>query len=175
MIREDTKIIDVTGSVKWIGVLDYDIRTFDIVMRTEYGTTYNSYFIDAEKKTIIEVAKEKFSATYLEKLRRVTDPKDIKYIILDHTEPDHSGSLKLLLDIAPSAVVVGSGNAIRYLEDIVNVPFKSLIVKDGDTLDLGNKTLRFISAPNLHWPDSIYTLLVEDKVLFTCDVFANIC
>jgi flavorubredoxin len=79
--------------------------------------------------------------------------------------------LRLLLDIAPSATVVGSGNAIRYLEDIVNVPFKSLIVKDGDTLDLGNKTLKFFSAPNLHWPDSMLTLLVEDKVLFTCDIF----
>jgi flavorubredoxin len=90
---------------------------------------------------------------------------------VDHTEPDHSGSLRILLDLAPSATVVGSGNAIRYLEDIVNKPFKSLVVKDGDTLDLGNKTLRFFSAPNLHWPDSILTLLVEDKVLFTCDVF----
>jgi flavorubredoxin len=76
-----------------------------------------------------------------------------------------------LLDLAPSATVVCSGNAIRYLEDIVNIPFNSLIVKHGDTLDLGNKTLRFIAAPNLHWPDSIYTLLVEDKVLFTCDSF----
>jgi len=173
MTREDLKIIDITSSVKWIGVLDYDIRIFDIVMHTEYGTTYNSYFINADKKTIIEVAKEKFSETYLAKLRKVTNPEDIQYIILDHTEPDHSGSLKLLLDLAPSAIVVGSGNAIRYLEDIVNVPFKSLVVKDGDTLDLGNKTLRFISAPNLHWPDSIYTLLVEDKVLFSCDSFGS--
>jgi flavorubredoxin len=171
MTRIDDKIIDVTSDVKWIGVLDYDIKTFDIVMNTNYGTTYNSYFINAEKKTIIEVAKEKFSKTYLEKLRSVTKPEEIQYIILDHTEPDHSGSLRLLLDLAPSATVVGSGNAIRYLEDIVNAPFKSLIVKDGDILDLGNKTLKFISAPNLHWPDSIYTLLVEDKVLFTCDSF----
>jgi flavorubredoxin len=175
MIQEmngtDLKIIDVTGDVKWIGVHDYDIRTFDIVMHTDYGTTYNSYFINAEKKAIIEVAKEKFSAIYIDKLRSVTNPEEIRYIILDHTEPDHSGSLKLLLDLAPSATVVGSGNAIRFLEDIVNMPFKSLIVKDGDTLSLGNKTLKFISAPNLHWPDSIYTLLVEDKVLFTCDSF----
>jgi len=171
MTRIDDKIIDVTRDVKWIGVLDYDIRTFDIVMTTEHGTTYNSYFINAEKKTIIEIAKEKFSNTYLNKLRAVTDPSEIQYIILDHTEPDHSGSLGLLLGLAPSATVVGSGNAIRYLEDIVNVPFKSLVVKDGDTLDLGNKTLRFISAPNLHWPDSIYTLLEEDKILFTCDSF----
>jgi flavorubredoxin len=171
MTRVDDKIIDVTDDVKWIGVLDYNIRTFDIVMSTDLGTTYNSYFINARKKAIIEVAKEKFSETYLQKLRSVTDPGEIEYIVLNHTEPDHSGSLRLLLELAPSATVVGSGNAIRYLEDIVNIPFKSHVVKDGDTLDLGNKTLRFYSAPNLHWPDSMLTLLVEDKVLFTCDVF----
>jgi len=171
MSKTDNKIIDITSDVKWIGVLDYDIRTFDIVMQTEYGTTYNSYFVNAEKKAIIEVAKEKFSEIYLSKLNSVTKPEEIQYIILDHTEPDHSGCLNLLLNLAPNATVVGSGNAIRYLEDIVNVPFKSLMVKDGDTLDLGNKTLKFMAAPNLHWPDSIYTLLVEDKVLFTCDSF----
>ena len=171
MSRIDDKIIDVTTDVRWIGVLDYDIRTFDIVMHTGFGTTYNSYFINAEKKALVEVAKEKFSETYFHKLKMVTDPAEIQYIIIDHTEPDHSGSLRLLLDLAPSATVVGSGNAIRYLEDIINKPFKSLIVKDGDTLDLGNKTLKFFSAPNLHWPDSMLTLLVEDRVLFTCDIF----
>lgn len=171
MLRTDDKFIDVTNDVKWIGVLDYDIKTFDIVMTTEFGTTYNSYFINAEKKAIIEVAKQKFSETYLKKLRCVTNPSDISYIIVDHTEPDHVGSLAILLKLAPSAIVVGSGNAIRYLEDIVNFPFRSLVVKDGDTLNLGNKTLRFISAPNLHWPDSMYTYLVEDKILFTCDSF----
>ncbi|MBE0677274.1 MAG: FprA family A-type flavoprotein [Bacteroidales bacterium] len=170
-MKEDSNILDLTPEVKWIGVLDPDIRTFDIVMHTEHGTTYNSYFINAAKKTIVETAKEKFSDTYLKKLRRVTDPADIAYIVLDHTEPDHSGAMRQLLDLAPSAVVVGSGNAIRYLSDIVNRPFKSLVVKDGDTLDLGNKTLKFIAAPNLHWPDSIYTYLVEDKILFTCDSF----
>lgn len=168
---KDDRVLDLTNDVKWIGILDYDIRTFDIVMRTEFGTTYNSYFINARKKAVIEVAKEKFSDIYFEKLRSLTDPAEIEYIILDHTEPDHSGSLRQLLTLAPSATVVGSGNAIRYLEDITNVPFKSLVVKDGDILDLGNKTLRFIAAPNLHWPDSIYTYLVEDKVLFTCDSF----
>src|SRR4030042_5374919 len=115
MKRTDDRIINITDDVKWIGILDYDIKTFDIVMTTEYGTTYNSYFINAGKKTLIEVAKEKFWDTYIEKLRSVTDPSEISYIILDHTEPDHSGSLKFLLEIAPSATVVGSGNAIRYL------------------------------------------------------------
>jgi NADH oxidase (H2O-forming) len=170
-MEKDNKILDLTPDVKWIGVLDPDIRTFDIVMHTEHGTTYNSYFINATRKTIVETSKEKFSDTYLKKLMRVTDPADIAYIVLDHTEPDHSGAMRQLLDLAPSAVVVGSGNAIRYLTDIVNRPFKSLAVKDGDTLDLGNKTLKFIAAPNLHWPDSIFTYLVEDKILFTCDSF----
>ena len=140
-------------------------------MTTEFGTTYNSFFIDASKKAVIEVAKEKFSGLYLKKLKTVTDPGEIQYIILDHTEPDHSGSLSILLDIAPYATVVGSGNAIRNLEDIMNRPFRSLIVKDGDSLDLGNRTLRFISAPNLHWPDTIFTYLEEERILFTCDSF----
>lgn len=173
---KDEKILEITKDVKWIGILDKDIVTFDIVMSTEFGTTYNSYFINAEKKTIIETAKEKFKDTYFSKIKQVTDYSSIEYIVLDHTEPDHSGSLKHLLKLAPQATVVGSGNAIRYLQDMVDEPFKSLQVKDGDTLSLGNKTLQFISAPNLHWPDSIYTYLVEDKILFTCDSFgAHFC
>ncbi|HEY4789586.1 MAG TPA: FprA family A-type flavoprotein [Bacteroidales bacterium] len=173
---KDNTILDVTNDVKWIGILDFDIVTFDVVMQTKYGTTYNSYFINAEKKAIIETAKEKFSGVYLDKIRKVTDPSEIQYIILNHTEPDHSGALKHLLEIAPDATVVGSGQALNYLQDIMGKSFKSLKVKDGDTLDLGNKTLRFIGAPNLHWPDTIYTYLEEDKLLFTCDSFgAHFC
>jgi len=171
MDKRDDRIIKITDSVKWIGILDYDIKTFDIVMTTEYGTTYNSYFIDADKKALVEVVKDKFFDTYLKKLQAVTNPEDISYIILDHTEPDHSGSLKRILKLAPSATVVGSGAAIRYLEDMLNMPFRSMVVKDGDTLDLGNRTLKFISAPNLHWPDTIYTWLADENILFTCDSF----
>jgi len=170
-MKKDNRILDLTPDVKWIGILDPDIRVFDIVMNTEHGSTYNSYFINAAKKTVVDTAKEKFSQTYISKLSRVTDPAEISYIVFNHTEPDHSGSLRQLLDIAPQAVVVGSGNAVRYLSDIVNRPFKSLVVKDGDTLDLGNKTLKFIAAPNLHWPDTIFTYLAEDRILFTCDAF----
>jgi len=164
-------ILDITKDVKWIGIQDFDLRVFDIVMETKYGTTYNSYFINADKKVIVETAKEKFKGEFLEKVKSVVDPSKIDYIIHNHTEPDHSGSLKHLLAIAPNATVVGSGQAIKYLTDIVGHAFKFLIVKDGDTLDLGNKKLRFIGAPNLHWPDSIYTYLEEDKLLFTCDSF----
>jgi len=165
------KILDVTNDVKWIGSLDPDLVTFDVVMETKYGTTYNSYFINAEKIAIVETVKEKFFPEYLEKLKTLCNPADIQYIILDHTEPDHSGAIAQLMKYCPDAVIVGSGNAIRYLGDMVGFTFKSQVVKDGDTIDLGNKTLKFISAPNLHWPDSIYTYLVEDKLLFTCDSF----
>jgi flavorubredoxin len=165
------KVIDVTNDVKWIGIMDYDLITFDVVMTTEYGTTYNSYFIDAEKKTIIDTSKEKFWDIYESKVRAVVDPEEIEYIVLNHTEPDHSGNLMNLLKIAPNATVVGTGNAIRYLKDMFHQEFKHIIVKDGHTLDLGNKTLKFISAPNLHWPDTMYTYLEENKLLFTCDSF----
>lgn len=167
----DSKVLDVKENVKWIGVLDYDLVTFDVVMETEYGTTYNSYFIDAQKKTVIDNVKEKFWDTYLNKLMQVVDPAEIEYVIMNHTEPDHSGTLLKFLEVAPKAKIVGSGNAIRYLKDLLQTDFPHIIVKDGSTLDLGDRTLHFIGAPNLHWPDTIYTYLREDKVLFTCDSF----
>ncbi|PIY02471.1 MAG: hypothetical protein COZ21_14005 [Bacteroidetes bacterium CG_4_10_14_3_um_filter_31_20] len=169
----DAQIINVTNDVKWIGILDESLATFDVVMETKYGSTYNSYFINAEKKVIIETAKENFTEIYLNKVKQVVTPESIDYIIMDHTEPDHSGCLRHLLKIAPNAVVIGSGNAIRYLQDIVDIPFKSKQVKNGDTLNLGNKTLKFIAAPNLHWPDTMYSYLVEEKILFTCDSFGS--
>jgi len=168
---EDKKILRITDDVSWIGILDPDIVTFDVVMETRFGTTYNSYYINATIKTIVETAKEKFSSVYLEKVRQVVNPAEIGYIVLNHTEPDHSGSLKHLLELATNATVVGSGNAIKYLQEMLGRPFRSKIVKDGDIIDLGNKKLRVIGAPNLHWPDSIYTYLVEDRLLFTCDSF----
>jgi len=173
---KDNRVLNITEDVKWIGILDPDIVTFDVVMETKFGTTYNSYFINAEKKAIVETAKLKFSEAYLSKIKQVTNISEIQYIILDHTEPDHSGALVHLIEQAPNAVVVGSGQALNYLQDIIGKPFKSLKVKDGDSLSLGNKTLKFIGAPNLHWPDSIFTYLEEDKILFTCDSFgAHFC
>jgi flavorubredoxin len=166
-------ILDVKESVKWIGVLDRELETFDIVMETQFGTTYNSYFIDAEKKAIIDSTKETKKEEYLEKVRSVCDPKDIEVIVVNHTEPDHSGNVVHLLELAPNATVFGSKVAINYLKEIINKPFDACPVKDGDIISLGNKNLRVINAPNLHWPDSIYTYLEEDKLLFTCDSFGS--
>ncbi len=172
MTMNSNKILEVSPDVKWVGILDYDLVTFDVVLTTDYGSTYNSYFIDAEKKAVIDTSKEAFWKDYERKIRAVTDPAEIEYIIMSHTEPDHSGNLKKLLEIAPKAKVVGTSVAIRYLKDMLHCDFESIAVKDGHTLDLGNKHLRFISAPNLHWPDTMYTYLEEDKLLFTCDSFA---
>ena len=165
------RTIQVSEDVHWIGVLDYDLVTFDIVMETKYGTTYNSYFIDAEKKTVIDTVKKEFWPEFKNKLLSLTDPSKIEYIICNHTEPDHSGSMKYLLELAPDATVVGSGQALTYLGEMIERPFKSLKVRDGDVIDLGNKTLRVIGAPNLHWPDTIYSYLEEEGLLFTCDSF----
>ena len=173
---KDDKVLPISPSVSWVGVLDYDIATFDVVMTTEYGTTYNSYFINADKKTVVETTKEKFWDVYIEKLRKVCNPSEIEYIILNHTEPDHSDNVDKLLKEAPNAKVVGSGQAIRYMKDLLGYDFPHIVVKDGDTLSLGNMDLSFISAPNLHWPDSMYTWLEKEKVLFTCDSFgAHFC
>lgn len=171
MKLDNTKILDLNKDVKWIGILDPTLITFDVVMETKYGTTYNSYFIDADKKAIVETSKETYKTDYIEKVKRVVNPEEIEYIIMNHTEPDHSSNLKHLLKIAPNATVVASKSAINFLKHMINFEFNYMEVKDGDTLDLGNKTLRFISAPFLHWPDTMYTYLEEDKILFTCDSF----
>ena len=163
--------LKVTERVDWTGVLDHDIITFDIVMETEYGTTYNSYFINAQKKTVIDTVKLTFWDSYREKLTSLVNPEDIEYIICTHTEPDHSGSLRELLKLAPNATVVGSGQAINYLAEMIEAPFKWIKVKDGDFIDLGDTRIRIIGAPNLHWPDTIYAYLESEKVLFTCDSF----
>jgi flavorubredoxin len=168
---ENIHIMNVSEDVHWIGVVDRDLVTFDIVMETRYGTTYNSYFINAEKKAVIETVKETFWPEYRKKIEAITDPEKIEYIILNHTEPDHSGCLSHLLDLAPNATVLGSGQALTYLGEMMDRPFNSKKVKDGDIIDLGNKKLKVIGAPNLHWPDTIYTYLEEEGLLFTCDSF----
>lgn len=169
------KALEVKKDVYWVGALDPNLRIFDIIMYTPFGTTYNSYVVKgSEKVAIFETVKEKFFDEYLNRLKCLdVDIEKIDYIVVDHTEPDHAGSVAKLLDISKNAKVVGSGNAIRFLKNIANRDFEYIEVKDGDTLSLGNKTLKFISAPFLHWPDSIYTYLLEDNMLFTCDSFGS--
>lgn len=164
--------LQVKDDIFWVGALDYKIRTFDVIMHTDYGTTYNSYIVKGSEKTaIIEAAKDKFYNEHIERIKTVTEPEKIDYLIVDHTEPDHTGAIEMFLNINPDITIVGTVSAIKFLKEITNKNFKNIIVKDGDTLNLGNKTLKFILAPFLHWPDSMYTYLEEDNILFTCDSF----
>ncbi|MCI8349947.1 MAG: FAD-dependent oxidoreductase [Oscillospiraceae bacterium] len=168
------KTLKLKEGLYWTGVLDPQLRVFDIIMETEFGTTYNSYLLKGSEKTaLFETAKEKYFDEYLEKVKELTDPSKIDYIIVNHTEPDHAGSLAKLLDYSPNANIVATPTAIGFLKHILNRDFYSIPVQDGDTLSLGDKTLRFLSLPNLHWPDSMYTYAEEDKVLFTCDSFGS--
>lgn len=156
----------------WTGILDPNLRIFDIIMETEFGTTYNSYVLTgSEKVALFETAKLKFYDEYIKILTEIVDVGKIDYIIVDHTEPDHAGSIENLIGLNPDIVVVGTTSAINFLKQIINKDFKSLIVKENDTLSLGNKTLRFMALPNLHWPDTMFTYIEEDKVLVTCDSF----
>ncbi len=167
--------IEIKKDIYWVGALDPNLRIFDIIMYTPYGTTYNSYIVKGSEKTaIFETVKEKFFDEFVERLNSLNvDIKNIDYIILDHTEPDHAGSVAKLLDLSPNAKLVGSAAALRFMKAIANRDFQSITVNHGDTLSLGNKTLKFISAPFLHWPDSIYTYVEEDNTLITCDSFGS--
>lgn len=159
-------------NITWIGALDPNLRVFDIIMETEFGTSYNSYFVKGETKTVLfETVKIKFWEQYLEKLKSLTAIEDIDYLVVDHTEPDHVGSVVKLLELNPDIIIIGSASAIGFLKEITNCSFESIKVNTGDTIDLGNKTLEFISAPFLHWPDSMFTYIREDKMLITCDGF----
>lgn len=169
--RQDRAGIEVCPDVHWVGVLDHDIVTFDVVMTTEHGTTYNAYLINADKKVLVDAVKADFFDVYVEKIRQVIDPALIDYIVFNHTEPDHSGCLDRLLELAPNATVVASRLGIGYLREFLGRDFPHQVVKGGDTLDLGNKTLQFVAAPHLHWPDTMYTYLREDGLLFSCDSF----
>ncbi|MBC7262902.1 MAG: FprA family A-type flavoprotein [Chloroflexi bacterium] len=163
--------IRITDSVDWIGVFDPDLRVFDIIMETKRGTSYNSYLVRGEKTAIIEAVKAPFAQEYLDNVRSLIDPASIDYIILNHMEPDHTGALATLLESAPQAKVVVSKTGEQYVNNIVNRELNPLKMDDGDTIDLGGKTLRFVFAPFLHWPDTMFTYLVEEGVLFPCDVF----
>ena len=164
--------IKAMDNLWWVGVEDHDLRVFDIVMHSDWGTSYNAYAVrGAEGVALFETVKEKFFDEYLANLKEVCSLDEVKYIVVGHTEPDHSGSLEKLLDLTPNATVVGSATAITFLKEIVNKPFASRAVKEGDTIDLGGRTLTFLSVPFLHWPDSMYTYIPEMKALFTVDSF----
>ncbi len=166
--------LKVTQGIHWVGALDPDLEVFDIVMPTPKGTSYNSYLVEGDEVAVIDGVKDYTWAQQEERIRQLVDPTRIRHIIVNHTEPDHAGGVVNLLEMCPSAEVLGTPAAIRLLGSILNSDFPSRVVKDGEELELGGgKTLRFIHSPFWHWPDSMFTFAVQDGVLFSCDGFGT--
>lgn len=164
--------LEIKNNIYSVGVLNPSLRVFDIIMKTEYGTTYNAYLVKGEKTALIETVHESFFDEYLENLKGLTNIEDIDYIILNHTEPDHTGSVRKLLNLNPNITIISTAAGNKYISGISNKQINSKVVKTNDTLDLGNgKILKFIVSPLLHWPDSMFTYIESDKILFSCDFF----
>lgn len=173
--RNIMAVIEIKKDIYSIGVSDPDIRVFDIIMKTANGTTYNSYMIKTEEGVIIlDTVKEEFSDEFFNNIESLCCYDDIKYIVMHHLEPDHSGALLALTKKAPDAKVFISPMAQPMLKAIIgndDIVFES--VWTNKELNLGNKTLQFLSTPNLHWPETMSSYLKEDKVLFSGDVFGS--
>jgi flavorubredoxin/flavin reductase (DIM6/NTAB) family NADH-FMN oxidoreductase RutF len=168
----------IAADTTTIRSLDWDRSRFDIEFGLRNGTTYNAFLVRGEQTALIDTSHLKFADTWLPLLEEQIDPQAIDVLIVSHTEPDHSGLIGHLLERNPELLIVGSKVAIQFLENQVHRPFRSRAVKSGDELDLGTNPdsgvqhrFSFLSAPNLHWPDTIFSYDHGTGILYTCDAF----
>ncbi|MDZ4201374.1 MAG: FprA family A-type flavoprotein [Gallionella sp.] len=165
--------VEIAPGTHWIGALDPGLREFDIILKTANGTTYNSYCVRGSNGVaIIDTVKLSHADEFFRRLEQVARYDEITTIVLNHLEPDHSGALPELMRRAPQAKLYISTKAQLMLKALVkNTELDYTVVQTGDTVDLGERTLRFISTPFLHWPDTQCTLVEEQGILFSGDVF----
>lgn len=157
-----------------VGFIDWDRRLFDSLIPTPHGTTYNSYLIKGSEKTMLidtsDFGKENNLLTAIE----ITGTKKIDYIVSNHAEQDHSGSLPKILEKYPEAKIVTNAKCKELIESFLLIPEeKFIVVSDSQELSLGNKTVQFMIAPWVHWPDTMFSYLKEDKILFSCDFLGS--
>jgi flavorubredoxin/flavin reductase (DIM6/NTAB) family NADH-FMN oxidoreductase RutF len=170
--RLTVQTVEIAPNTTAIRSLDWDRDRFDIEFGLQNGTTYNSYLIKSDRIVLVDTSHTKFRDLYLETLKKLVNPKAIDYIIVSHTEPDHSALVEDVLQLAPRATVLASKVALQFLENLVHEPFSKRIVKSGDRIDLGQgHEIEFVSAPNLHWPDTIFSYDHKTQILYTCDAF----
>lgn len=168
--------VEIAPGVHWVGALDPHLRSFDIILKTANGTSYNSYVVRGENGVaVIDTVKENYADDFFRRLESVARYDEITTIVLNHLEPDHSGALPALLRHAPQARVYLSSRAQMMLKALLKPsgepPPAYIPVTTDDSVDLGGRTLRFLHTPYLHWPDTQCTYLVEDGILFSGDVF----
>lgn len=168
-------VIEFSKNVYWVGIRDWNSRLFDALIPLPMGTSYNSYLIIGEKKSaLIDTVSPGFEKELEGKINKIVDPCDLDYIVMNHAEPDHAGSIPYMMLINSKALLVTNARGAKMAKTYFKVPDdRILIISDQDTIDLGGKTLRFIEAPMLHWPETIFTYLQEDKILFPCDFFGT--
>ncbi len=166
------KAIEMKKGIYWVGAVDWSMRSFH-GYSTRRGSSYNAYLILDEKITLIDTVKAPFAGELLERVSSVVDPSKIDYIISNHVEPDHSGSLPFMAKHCPKAKIVTSApNGLKGLTGRYgDLGYQA--VKTGETLSLGSRTLSFVATPMLHWPDSMVTYCPEEKVLFSNDAFGQ--
>ena len=166
------KAIEMKKGIYWVGAVDWSMRSFH-GYSTRRGSSYNAYLILDEKITLIDTVKAPFVAELLERISSVVDPAKIDYIISNHVEPDHSGSLPIMVKCCPNAKIVTSApNGLKGLTGRYG-ELNYQAVKTGETLSLGKRTLSFVATPMLHWPDSMVTYCPEEKILFSNDAFGQ--
>ncbi|MBN1297305.1 FprA family A-type flavoprotein [bacterium] len=163
--------VKLTDTVYWVGVIDWDVRDFH-GYSTMRGTTYNAYLIVTDRVTLIDTVKESFVPEMMSRISRIVSPEDISCIISNHAEIDHSGGLPRVASMVKPDRILASKMGVRTLREHFNHCELNLEeVKTGDTLDLGTRTLRFMETRMLHWPDSMFTYMPEEKLLFSQDAF----
>ncbi|HJN58395.1 MAG: FprA family A-type flavoprotein [Nitrososphaerales archaeon] len=164
--------MEISPDVHWVGVNDTESKFFESLWSIPKGVSLNSYLVLGEKKkTLIDTVNDNYFDEYIENLKRLIDPEDIDYIVINHVEPDHAGSLSKILSIASKASVISSKMGIDFVKYYHQVPFNDISVDDGDKVDLGGKTLKFIMTPCIHWPETMCTFLGDDGILFSGDLF----
>ena len=167
--------VELTKGVYWVGAIDWNGRDFH-GFTTLGGTTYNSYLVVGEKTALIDTVKALFAGEMLRRISQIIDPSKLDYIVVNHMEPDHSGSLAELKKQTNAKILItkrGVDILNGYFRDAGSYKWDFETVQTGDQLDLGSKTLIFLEAPMLHWPDSMETFLKEDRILFSNDGFGQ--
>lgn len=164
----------LTNDITWIGVNDTQTRLFEGLWSIEKeGISYNSYLIKDDKSTLIDLCKDASGDLLIENIRACMDPQQLTYLVINHMEPDHSGAIRSLLEIAPDIIFLGSEKTRAMLAAFFDIHDNVRVVTDGETLALGKHTLRFLSTPMVHWPETIMTYEESSGILFSCDGFGG--
>ena len=164
--------VTLAEGINWVGVVDWNIRDFHGYV-TQRGSTYNAYLIRDEKVALVDTVKHTFSNELLRNICELVDPAKLDYIIVNHVEMDHSSSLPVMAKYAKNATIIASARGKDAIIEHYGEDFNIQTVKTGDQLKLGKRTLQFVEAPMLHWPDSMFTYVVEDKILMPNDAFGQ--